>query len=161
MGQRGPAPTPTATLATHGSWRAAARKKTEPQYRVCVPKPPEWVDKEARTFYRRLARKMVMVGVMTTADQVALGLFANCFKMYKDALTIVQDEGVILTGTNKLGQEYSIQHPACQIMNNCWDRCLKMCMQFGLTPSSRTGIQVGNGNKTSENEDARFFKAGS
>lgn len=158
-----PNPLPTAVLKARGSWRAGARKK-EPQYHVSVPKPPSWVPKEGRTFFRRLARKMAEAGVMTSADSIALGLLTNTFLTYRAAQEILNVEGITLTGTNKLGEPYTIPHPCIGISNNAWDRVLKMCMQFGLTPSSRTMIQVGTGigqETSKENDDSRFFSTGS
>jgi P27 family predicted phage terminase small subunit len=158
---RGFPKTPTAVLAARGSWRANARQH-EPKYEVKVPVAPKWVDKKGRTFFRRLAGKMAGAGVMTDADTLALGLLTNCFVMYKEANDILEREGVTLTGTNKLGEPYTIQHPCVHIMLSTWDRIVKMCCQFGLTPASRASIQVGinSGKETAESDESRFFNVG-
>lgn len=159
MGMRGPGKTPLSVLSARGSWRAAGRK-SEMSGRVCLPKCPEWVtDEAARKLYRSLGRKLVTAGVMTEYDCLGLAMLCNAFHNYKRAKEMIDAEGIIMA------REHGgvVAHPAVVVMNQSWDRVVKLCREYGLTPSARSGIQVGSiPNQTNEGVDeGRFFKTGS
>ena len=43
-----------------------------------------------------------------------------------------------------------IQHPAVSVMHHAWERILKSGREFGLTPSSRSGVKVEKTTKANE-----------
>ena len=162
MGRRGPQPTPTAVLEARGSWRAAARKG-EPQPKVMVPDCPAWVSDLGREYWDEVAGMLAELGVMTEADRHPLALMVDALARYVAARAMVTTDGVLdeakATYTTEGGAV--CQHPAVNQMNKAMDQTMRLAREFGLTPSSRSGIIVGatSGAKEGESKD-RLFRLG-
>ena len=137
MGQRGPRPLPTATKKRRGNPGRRPLNDQEPASPP-VAKPPRWLRKHARKHWAKLAPVLEGMGVLTQADQVALALLATAIADYIDACDQVAAEGSVVTSHQ--GSPY--QHPAVGIAHRAHDRILRLLREFGLTPSSRTGLQV-------------------
>lgn len=154
MGKSGPPPTPTAILAARGSWRAAGREG-EPQSPVCVPECPPWVNESARPWWAEIAGQLAEMGVMTAPNRVPLGLLVDALADYLAASKELSEQGM----TFKTDKGYVGQHPAVSIRVNAWERLLKVCKEFGLTPASRTSVRMVGGKEKPEDNKSRFFKA--
>jgi P27 family predicted phage terminase small subunit len=102
------------------------------------------VSPEAKKYWRDIGAVLEGMKVMTVADRVALGLLADALARYVAAKRTVYgtstDEGSGLTTVN--GSGTPIKHPMAQLMDAAWEQVLKACREFGLTPSSRTGVRL-------------------
>jgi P27 family predicted phage terminase small subunit len=143
MGQRGPKPTPTQTLADRGSWVAKTRSD-EPKPQRTLPPCPAWVSAEAKKYWKDIGSVLDGMKVMTVADRVALGLLADALARYVAAKGAVygtaKEPGTGLLTFN--GSGTPIKHPMALLMAEAWEQVLKTCREFGLTPSSRTGVRL-------------------
>jgi len=141
MGRRGPKPTPTAVLAARGSWRAKARPH-EPKGVVCVPECPDWVTKnkhaDGRKMFVELATQLAALGIMTENDTLTLALLCDSWVRYIEAKNRIDKEGMLLKSKKDGGGVYA--HPLMGVMNSSWERILKGCQHFGLSPASRAGL---------------------
>ncbi len=133
----GPKKTPTKILALRGSWIANTRKD-EPSLPTGIPECPEWVTGKARKFWSQISPLIDSLRVSTQVDGVAIGLLVNALALYLDAKKIVDVCGIISI-TDKCTE---FQNPAVGVMNNAWDRVMKACREFGLTPSARAGLKT-------------------
>lgn len=139
MGKRGPKPTPTSVLELSGSWRAKKRKadgEPRPEPTLCVC--PDWVTGAARAYWPEIAPMLSDAGITTACDSVALGLLVDSLAEYVAAKAEVDQVGLV-TVTEKGNV---VQHPVVGVMHNSRDAVLRLLREFGMTPSSRTGIQV-------------------
>src|SRR5262245_15987755 len=143
MGRRGPKPTPTSTLAIRQSV-LAPRRSDEPKPARTLPPCPAWVSAEARKYWRDIGSALDGMKVMTVADRVALGLLADALARYVAAKRAVygtaKEEGTGFTTVNGAGT--LMRHPMALLMSEAWEQVLKTCREFGLTPSSRTGVRL-------------------
>ena len=73
---RGPPPTPTASLRLRGSWRGKTRPD-EPQPETGIPPVPKYLDADQKKLWRRLAKQLDAIGVMTKLDGEALGRYVR------------------------------------------------------------------------------------
>jgi P27 family predicted phage terminase small subunit len=94
-----------------------------------------------RRAYRKLGRLLIDMGVMTAADGTALALLAVALTQYWDARTQVARLGaVVKTAAGNL-----IQNPYLPVANKAWEQVVKLLSEFGLTPASRSRVQMLDG----------------
>lgn len=143
MGQRGPKPLPTETLKQRGSWLAKTRSD-EPKPAHKLPPCPAWVSAEARKYWKDIGSVLDGMKVMTVADRVALGLLADALARYVAVKQAVygtgKEDGTGMLSVN--GSGGLTIHPMMRLMHEAWEQVLKACREFGLTPSSRTGVRL-------------------
>lgn len=152
MGKRGPRPTPTPILKARGSWRAKKRAGETPAA-PGAPTAPAWLEDEARETWERLVDELLPLGVVTALDQTALAILCQAVLDYVGARKIVREEGITLVSVK--GAIY--QHPVVGIANRAWERVLRACKEFGLTPAARAGLKIEKP-ETKDDGKARFFK---
>jgi P27 family predicted phage terminase small subunit len=138
MGSRGPAPKPTALKQLQGNPGKRALPKGEPRPAVRLPSAPRWLGKEAKREWRRLAKGLVELGMLTELDAVALGMLCESLVQYREAAEVVAEEGMLARSDK--GNLY--QHPAVGIMNSVRSDVLRWAREFGMTPSARSRIVV-------------------
>lgn len=151
MGKRGPRPTPTKLLKARGSWRAKKRKD-DAAIESGAPAKPAWLEAE-ESQWEQLVAELLPIGVITALDQTALALLCAALLDYLKARKTVEEEGI--TVISEKGAVY--QHPAVGIANRAWERVMRACREFGLTPASRAGLKIEPAKKVDDGK-ARFFK---
>lgn len=72
MGQRGPAPKPTALKRLQGNPGKRALNESEPRPAATLPRCPSHLQGEARAEWRRVARALHESGLLTQVDRAAL-----------------------------------------------------------------------------------------
>ena len=116
MGSRGPAPTPTAILAARGSWRANIRPG-EPEPPAPSLRPPKWISEPARKLWRQLAKELADIGVFKATDRHMLAVLCETYATWR------------ATDDDKAKEKWT-------------GVLLRLAREFGLTPSSRSGLIV-------------------
>lgn len=147
MGKRGPKPTPTEILKQRGSPLAKTRKG-EPCLNPEIPDPPKWLDPKARPYWNNTVKELAPLKVVSLDNAGSIALLAESLWQYNEAKKLFKKHG-IMTKTH-LGN--FIQNPAFGAMNKAWERVLKVYREFGMTPSSRTGL----GSKKEDNKDQKI-----
>ena len=139
MGQRGPAPQPTALKVLRGNPGRRPLPKGEPQPAAGrVPYAPRWLSEAAAAEWKRIAPRLHAAGLLTEVDGMALGLLCETFVQYQDARRIVERDGML--AISEKGASY--QHPALGIANGARRELLTWAREFGMTPSARSRIRV-------------------
>lgn len=133
MGQRGPAPKPTALRLLHGQ---KPKNPDEPMARVGTPDPPDWIDADVRAVWDRTVDELTHMGVLTTADRDTLVVYCQAVVNHAQAAQLVAKSGTLLRGRDG----GVVKNPACQIMRDQALLVRAMAQEFGLTPSARVSI---------------------
>lgn len=133
----GPAPTPTAILAQRGSWRAKIRN-TEPIAALSCPKAPKGLNSRQRSLWKSYGEKLMALGVLTDNDSTALILLVNAHHDYELLHEHCLKTGIMVTGKDG----HSVKNPAIAMKSDAWKNLLKICQEFGLSPSSRTRVNA-------------------
>ena len=137
MGLRGPAPTPYAILKLRGSKRAKGRNVPTPEG-DCLP--PAWLSGAAKSEWSTIYPMLNSIGMLTPLDSIALGLLAESIAAY-------------------LRLRNSRSKYAMAVAGKAWERVLKACREFGLTPSSRSVLSGKSGGKKEKPKlKEKFFK---
>lgn len=153
MGQRGPAPKPTALKLLAGNPGKRRLNTSEPQPPRGAPGCPTWLDTEAKAEWRRIVPELERLGLLTKVDRAALAAFCQAWSDYKAAVQAVRQDGkTFLTESG-----YIAKNPMVTIMNEAADRLHKFGQQFGLSPASRTRLHAPKDEGDKPDDAARFF----
>lgn len=164
MGRRGPPPDPSAMRLLKGNPGKRQVNKAEPMPPAGRTKPPSWLKGRARRLWGRIAPILSRMKVLTSADPHALALLCDAYAEYLDARDVVRAEGSVYESrhiqTDKDGhmiERIIIRpRPEVAIASDAWKRIRAMMQEFGLTPSSRSRIEVpGDTEETNRFQDWR------
>jgi P27 family predicted phage terminase small subunit len=138
MGMRGPAPKPTALVILEGNPGKRPLNKHEPQPRRVTPKCPAYLDENAAAEWRRLIPMLRRMKVLTEADYIALGSLCQAYSTMMKAQAKLSEGGLLF----KTPSGYVQQSPLLGIVNACVETITRLCREFGLTPASRSRLQM-------------------
>jgi P27 family predicted phage terminase small subunit len=99
---------------------------------------PSWLDREGRAFWRRNARTLARLGLLTGLDATSFALLADSWSRLHAMERQIQKEGEILTGPRG-GVK---RHPLASIRDRLRRSVFEQMQAFGLSPLSRARIQV-------------------
>ena len=141
MAQRGRKPKPTAIKVLEGNPGKRALNTAEPKPKSKAPKCPNWLEAEAKKEWRRMAKQLEQLGLLTEIDMAAFAGYCQAYARWKEAEEFISQHGTIVKTPSGYWQQVpqvSIAQTYLKIMN-------KFCEQFGLSPSARSRIVTGQG----------------
>ena len=131
-------PKPTALKLVQGNPGKRKLNTREPRPRPAnLGNAPRWLPAEGQRQWRKVGKELAEIGVLSALDQHALALYCMEYarwreyqKRAKGAETLINDKG------------NEIQNPYLRLADRAFDHMLKIMSEFGMTPSSRTRLQV-------------------
>lgn len=126
--------------------------KREPKHRKDIGPPPGWLDDVAKQEWERIAPELRRTGILTVVDRTALAAYCKAYSRWRQAEDIVERSQTLVFKT-KSG--YIQQLPHISIAQTYLKIVNALAAEFGLTPSSRTRLSIGDA--PSDDEDAEFF----
>ena len=105
-----------------------------------VPYAPRHLNEKAAAHWRREAKKLHAVGLLTDVDLLLFEMMCVSLATGDEAMESVVKHGLLIKTTNG----NVIQNPMMGIANRAYDRAMKIALEFGMTPSSRTKFDVGD-----------------
>jgi P27 family predicted phage terminase small subunit len=97
------------------------------------------LDDAAKLEWKRVSAELVSLNLLTSVDRAALAAYCASWSRWMDAETNVQKYGAVIKSP-KSG--FPIQNPYVGIANTALDQMRKFLIEFGMTPASRSRIQV-------------------
>ena len=140
MATRGRKPTPTAIKLLEGNPGKRPLNANEPKPAKKAPSCPKWLEPEAKKEWRRLAKQMEQIGILTQVDMAAFAGYCQAYARWKEAEEFITQHGTIVRTPSGYWQQVpqvTISHANQKIM-------LQAAAEFGLTPSARSRIIAGN-----------------
>jgi P27 family predicted phage terminase small subunit len=130
---------PTALKILHGDYdkNPQRRNRSEPVVESAIPDCPDWIDGDARDEWLRVVVELGSMKVITLPDRAAIEAYCQIYGTWREALRRVAEEGLILASKDGL-----YENPASKIASRCASDLHKYLCQFGLTPASRTRVNV-------------------
>ena len=129
--------------------------KNEPKPAPIAPKCPTWLHKDAKKEWKRIAPQLEKLGMLTQIDQAALAAYCESWAQYKEAIEFIHKNGTTYPlwerdesgdikrdAAGKPVLRYMQQWPQVSIANKALQNIKSLCVEFGMTPSSRGRIQV-------------------
>ncbi len=142
MGQRGPRPTPTAILRQRGSRRANLRKGERQPLRE-RPTCPRWLDKTAKACWKQIIPQLDQMGILTTIDANAIARYCVLWSRWIKAEQFIAGHGETYPLRDNEGRVKCLQQfPQVAIAHRLSIALTKIESEFGMTPSSRSRIDV-------------------
>ena len=162
MSSRGPAPKPTVLKKLAGNPGKRSLSTNEPRPRAKRPRMPSHftpaddpdatvkesrVQKEfyeiARGEWRRVVRELSAVaGLVTSVDADALAMYCETYARWVQASRKLAMSGMVEKLKTNQGGEYLAMSPYVTIINQCMRTMKQLLTEFGMTPASRTRIQI-------------------
>lgn len=136
MAQTGRKPKPTAIKKLEGNPGKRRLNEYEPIPENKAPKCPMWLEPEAKKEWRRTAKRLEALGILTEVDMAAFAGYCQAFARWKEAEEFISKHGTIV----KTPSGYWQQVPQVSIAQTYLKIMHKFCEQFGLTPSARSRI---------------------
>lgn len=136
VAQKGRKPKPTAIKQLEGNPGKRQLNTAEPKPIQKAPTCPKWLDDEAKKEWKRLAKKMEQLGILTEVDMAAFAGYCQSYARWKEAEEFISKHGAIV----KTPSGYWQQVPQVSIAQQYMKQMSKFCEQFGLTPASRSRI---------------------
>ncbi len=136
----GPRPQPTAKKKLRGNPGRRPLPKNEPQPKISrnIPLAPRHLDRVAQKEWRRMAKELHPLGLLTNIDLTALAAYCSTYSIWLDAQSQIQKHGVLI----KAQSGFPMQSPYLQISNKAMSEIRKWLIEFGMTPSSRSRVEV-------------------
>ena len=151
MATRGRKPKPTAIKELEGNPGRRPLNKYEPKQQKTAPKCPTWLTQEAKKEWKRMSKSLEAIGILTTVDMGAFAGYCQAYARWKEAEEFLSKHGTIF----KTPSGYIQQVPQVSIAQTYLKIMKDFCSEFGLTPASRTRLQVnveGDNKETDEME---------
>lgn len=139
MGTRGRKPKPTALKVLEGNPGKRPLNDNEPKPEKKAPKCPAWLEPEAKKEWRRMAKTLETMGILTEVDMTAFAGYCQAYARWKDAEEFLTKHGTIF----KTPSGYIQQVPQVSIAQTYLKIMKDFCSEFGLTPSARSRIHAG------------------
>jgi P27 family predicted phage terminase small subunit len=136
LAQRGRKPKPTALKTLEGNPGKRQLNTNEPKPVSKAPSCPKWLEEDAKKEWRRLAKQMEQLGILTEVDMAAFAGYCQAYARWKAAEEFITKHGAIV----KTPSGYWQQVPQVSIAQQYLKDMQKFAEQFGLTPASRSRI---------------------
>ena len=151
---RKPKPTKIKKLSGTPGHRPLPKNEPEPTKPPRLPNAPAHLSAIGKKEWRRLGKEMLKLGLLSNIDMAAFAAYCQQYAMWVEASERVRDEGVIVYAKN--GFPMMSQH--LTIQNKAQAEMRKWLVEFGMTPSSRSRVEVDK--RKAEDPMEAFFKGG-
>lgn len=107
----------------------------------------ERLNENAKEEWKRIAPELKRIGILTIADKAAFELYCQLYGECVELENFIKENGMTYTYVkkNKFGEiisEYVTQYPQVSQLDRKRNLLIKICAEFGLTPSSRGRISL-------------------
>lgn len=139
MGSKpGKRPTPTKLKLIRGEKKKSRLNQNEPQPKLEAPKCPMFLSSVAKKEWKRMVAELEPLGLLTKIDCAALAGYCDAYSRWADASKMLQKTGLIIKTPN----DYPVQNPVLSIINKALAEMKGFLTEFGMTPSSRSRVNV-------------------
>lgn len=136
---RGRKPLPSNVVRLRGNPGKRRRNDAEPRPEACTPSCPSALGPEARKEWRRLAKELAGLGLLTRIDRGALAAYCQAQALWLEAIQSIERYGTMVKSPNG----YPMQSPYVALANKQVDIMVRLAAEFGMTPSSRSRLRTG------------------
>ena len=135
---RGRKPKPSHLKLLEGNPGRRPLQRGEPRPEVKVPTCPQHLSPSAKAEWKRLARQLFTLGILTSLDRATLAAYCQCYGRWVEAEQKLKETPALL----KMPSGYVQQNPWLTISTKQLELMHKYLSEFGLSPVSRTRVDV-------------------
>lgn len=103
-------------------------------------KAPHWLRKDAKKYFTKIVKEFEGTGLLKNVDVNAIALYADALHDYVTFTRIIEEDGYMISQTNKAGATNSIPHPLLTKKTAAFQQMSKIMSEFGLTASARASL---------------------
>lgn len=140
-GKPGPAPKPTQLKLLHGENRPSHLNLAEPKPRDALPVCPDDVSDGVRAVWDDTMRELIAMDLAHAADRDSLICYCEAVVTHRRASATLAKSPLLITGQ----KGNLVRNPMLQIQRDAATTIRNFAAEFGLTPASRTRIEVKGG----------------
>lgn len=142
----GAKPKPTKIKVLEGNRGRRKLGDGEPEPQPGRPTCPPHLSKSAKAEWKRIVPELESMGLLSKVDRSALAAYCQAYGEWQDTCELLKNKSPLIqtTGGN------IIQNPLVGVAHKASELMYKFLVEFGMTPSSRTRINV---NKLDDPED--------
>ena len=136
MARAGRKPKPTALKVLEGNPGGRKLNKKEPKVSGGLPVCPAWLLPEAKNEWKRLAKKLYQMGILTVSDRTTFAAYCQSYARWREANEHLEEEGSVVFTKN------GFEQPSAwvAIANTNQKLMMQAAAEFGLTPSVRSRL---------------------
>lgn len=154
MGERGPARHSKQTLKLHGTFREDRHGSGD--LPPSEPDCPDWLSDEAKAEWVRIVPTLVGLVCVHRIDRSLLAAYCETWADYHRAVVELAEEGEWYETATESGIIRRL-HPMVQVRKEARDGILKLGSKLGLSPSARTGLNIGKPPSAEDDPKKKFL----
>ncbi len=135
---RGRKPKPSRLKLIEGNPGKRPLNPREPRPEVRVPTCPAHLNPSAKAEWKRLARQMHVLGIITDLDRAALAAYCQAYGRWVEAERKLKETPMLL----KLPSGYVQQNPWLAVAHKQLELMAKYMAELGLSPVARTRVDA-------------------
>ncbi len=147
---------PTQLKALTGTLQKCRINKNEPKPEPSLPSAPTHLDAGARAEWRRLAKELHSLGLLSNLDRATLASYCQNYSRWCQSEKELKRQGLVVTTP----KGFDVPNPFISISNKAQENMRKMGMLLGLDPSSRGKISAIPPEPKKENPFEKFKRQG-
>ncbi len=132
-------PKPTYLRILEGNPSRRPLNENEPKPSLDMPRCPKHLNKEARKAWKRLSQQLYDMGALTEIDGEALAMYCDAWATWVHAKEQLEKIGEVVKSP-KSG--FPVLNPFFSIASTSWEQMRRILCEFGMTPSSRSRVQI-------------------
>ena len=111
-----------------------------------VAAAPEWLSDVALAEWDRLSPELITIGLLTMADQTEFAVYCQSYS------ELIEAENELVAGgrTQVTKDGFCRKSPWLSIRDEAWKKMNQAAQQFGLTPASRSRIEIPEATQTND-----------
>ncbi len=157
----GPPKKPTELKLIEGTYRSDRVSKNEPKPILRIPKAPKHLSAVANKEWLRLSEELASLGLLSNIDRAALAAYCEAYADWVTASIKIEEfkardeygAGMII----KTQAGNIIENPFFSIKKRSMELMHKFLVEFGMTPASRTRIEIMEREKQNNDDPARKY----
>ena len=131
-------PKPTALRLIEGNRGRRPFNKREPKPRPVVPKCPRHLNDAAKVEWKRIAKTLHKLGLLTEIDGGQLALYCQAWGRWIEAEDELKKHSTIVKAPNS---GWPIQSPYLAVANKAMEQMQRALSEFGMSPASRARVR--------------------
>ena len=131
-------PKPTALKLIEGNRGRRPFNKREPKPRPVVPKCPRHLNDAAKVEWKKIAKTLHKLGLLTEIDGGQLALYCQAWGRWIEAEDALKKHGTVIKSPNS---GWPIQSPYLAVANKAMEQMQRALSEFGMSPASRTRVR--------------------
>jgi P27 family predicted phage terminase small subunit len=134
-------PKPSALKALQGNPGKRPINSSEPKP-TGVPTCPDHLSKAAKKEWKRISKELIACGLLTRVDRAGLAAYCAVHARWAESEEQIQKYGLMVKDPSDTGGKRAIPNPFLAIADKALDTMRKYIIEFGLTPASRSRLQL-------------------